>query len=162
MLFVEFLSKAIVTPILIWIFKQVWIIKGLGEVTHFIVKLINKNNANSINYTIDSYIEESFSSLVSTTLGLFVGLIVIPVINKKIPLLCLSAFWLVLTILSNYVFVSMATEALGVPLKMDADRHYVFATSFILAGQILGTYIIWWIYSLYDFQNPFSKDNIVQ
>jgi uncharacterized protein YacL len=149
-------NKLIVTPILIWIFNQVWIIDSLAGVTHFIVKLINRENANSINYTIDSYVEESFSSLLSTILGLIAGLIVIPTINKKIPLLCLSAFWLVVTIISTYVFASLASE-LEVPLKMEADRNYYAATSFIIAGQIIGTYLVWWGYSLYDFKNPFSN-----
>jgi uncharacterized protein YacL len=150
------LNKAIVTPLLIWIFKQVWIIESLAGITHFIVKLVTKENAKSINYTIDSYVEESFSALVGTILGLIAGLIVIPAINKKIPLLCLSAFWLVLTIISTYVFASLTNE-LEVPLKMEADRNYYVATSFIIVGQIIGTYLVWWGYSLYDFKNPFSK-----
>lgn len=150
------LNKAIVTPLLIWIFNQVWIIESLAGVTHFIVKLVYRENANSINYTIDSYIEESFSALVSTILGLIAGLIVIPVINKKIPLLCLSTFWLVVTIISTYAMVSLVTE-LEVPLKMEANRNYYVATSFIIFGEILGIYFTWWLYSLYDFKNPFSK-----
>lgn len=159
-LIVEFLSKVIATPVLIWIFNQVWIIKALSGITHFVVKLFSRNNSETINFTIDSYFEESFSSLVSTILGLFVGLLVIPVLNKKKPLLWLSVIWIVVTILAYYVFVSMVTE-IGVPLKMDAERSSVIAASFILAGQILGSFIVWWIYSLYDFQNPFSKEKAV-
>ena len=154
------LSKLIVTPVLIWIFNQVWIIKALSGITHFVVRLFFRNNYEAINFTIDSYIEEGFGSFVGIILGLFAGLVVIPTINKKYPLLCFSLLFVIISILVNYTFMSIASD-LKVPIKMVAERSYVIATSFIIAGQILGTFIVWWIYSLYEFQNPFSKAKAV-
>ncbi len=152
------LNKMIVAPILIWLFNQIWIIEALSGITHFIVKLIFRDGAKSINFTIDSYAEEAFSSLTGMMLGLIAGLIVIPIINKKIPLICFSLFWLIVSILSNYVLVSLATE-LEVPIKMEAERNYLMAILFIIAGQTIGSYFVWKIYSYYDFLNPFSKEN---
>lgn len=152
-------NKLILAPILIWLFKQVWIIEGLAGITHFIIKLIFRSNAKSINFTIDSYAEEAFSSLTGMILGLIAGLIVIPLINKKIPLICFIIFWLILNILSNYFFMeSFATET-EIPLKMEGERNYQVAVAFILAGQIIGSYFTWKLYSYYNFLNPFSKEN---
>ena len=154
--FTMFLCENLISPILIWILNQLQLIKIYSESSHFLIKIFFKDSSEAINFTVDSYFEDFFKSLLNTIVVLTVGLIIVPITNKKIPLIVLSVFWILIQIIGTYLGLYLIKNS-DMPLEMLGKRNFWVSLSFLMAGKLFGCYITYWFYSIYDFLNPFSK-----
>jgi hypothetical protein len=151
-----FLCENLISPILIWILNQLQLINVFTESSHFLIKIFFKESSEVINFTIDSYFEDFFKSIFNTIVTLTIGLMIIPITNKKIPLIALSVFWILIQIIGTYLGLYLIKNS-DMPLEMLGKRNFWVSLLFLISGKLLGCYITYWFYSFNEFLDPFSK-----